>query len=78
MPRLPDLVRNYAFSGGVVLSLGLIGFLLMVELVDEHRSIWATLQARPVYQRWAVYYALLGALLMLGTWNLNQFVYMQF
>ncbi len=78
VPRLPDLVRNYAFSGGVVLSLGLIGFLLMVELVDEHRSIWASLRARPVYQRWAVYYALLGALLLLGTWNLNQFVYMQF
>jgi alginate O-acetyltransferase complex protein AlgI len=78
LPRLPDLIRNYPFSGGVVLSIGLIGFLLAVELVDEHRPMWVILRTRPVYQRWAVYYALLGALLLLGTWNLNQFVYMQF
>jgi hypothetical protein len=78
LPRMPDLLRNYPFTGGVVLSIGLIAFLLVVELVDEHRPIWAALRLRPVYQRWAVYYALLGALVLLGTWNLSQFVYMQF
>jgi hypothetical protein len=28
--------------------------------------------------RWAVYYTLLAGVIVLGTWNLRQFVYMQF
>jgi hypothetical protein len=75
---LPDLGRNYPLTGGVLLSTGLIAFLMLVEFVEERRPIWEAIRARPVYQRWAVYYALLAALLLLGTWNLNQFVYMQF
>jgi D-alanyl-lipoteichoic acid acyltransferase DltB (MBOAT superfamily) len=78
VPRLPDLLRNYTFSGSMLLSIGLIAFLFMVELIDEHRPVWASLRARPVYLRWAVYYTLIGCLLLLGTWNLSQFVYMQF
>jgi alginate O-acetyltransferase complex protein AlgI len=77
-PKLPDLVRAYPFTGGILLSIGLIVFLLLIEFVEERRPIWEALRARPVYQRWAVYYALLAALLLFGTWNLTQFVYMQF
>jgi hypothetical protein len=40
--------------------------------------MWERLRARPLVLRWAVYYALLAALVVLGTWNLRQFVYMQF
>jgi cytochrome oxidase assembly protein ShyY1 len=28
--------------------------------------------------RWGVYYAILAALIVLGTWQLQNFVYMQF
>ena len=40
--------------------------------------MWARLAVRPVYVRWTVYYAMLAALVVLGTWSLQQFVYMQF
>jgi alginate O-acetyltransferase complex protein AlgI len=65
-------------SGEMLLSLGLIALLLLVEALDEKRSMWERLKARPVYVRWAVYYALLFALVVLGSWKLQQFVYMQF
>jgi hypothetical protein len=51
---------------------------MIVEVADEARPMWDRLRDRPVAFRWAVYYALLAALVVLGTWNLRQFVYMQF
>jgi hypothetical protein len=56
----------------------LILFLLGVEIVDEKRGVWGKLAVAPVYVRWGVYYALLMALLVMGKWNLKQFIYMQF
>ena len=56
----------------------LILFLLGVEIVDEKRGVWGRLAVAPVYVRWGVYYALLMALLVMGKWNLKQFIYMQF
>jgi hypothetical protein len=52
--------------------------LLVVELLDEARPVWERLRAQPVYLRWAAYYAMLFSLVVLGAWNLQQFVYMQF
>jgi len=62
----------------MLISIGLIGVLLAVEILDERRPIWERLAARPVALRWAAYYVLIGALLVMGRWNLQQFVYMQF
>jgi alginate O-acetyltransferase complex protein AlgI len=62
----------------MLVSLMLIGVLLGVEALDERRSMWDRLSAKPVYVRWAAYYALVVCLLVLGVWNLRQFVYMQF
>ena len=45
---------------------------MKVEL-SEWRRLW--LATRPPYQRWAVYYALLLCLVVFGTWNLQEFVY---
>ena len=59
-------------------SIGLIVLLLAVEALDERGPVWERLGARPLYVRWAVYYGLLIALVAFGTWNLQQFVYMQF
>ena len=55
-----------------------IVLLLVIESVDDFRSVWVRLDARPVYVRWAAYYALLLLLIVLGNWNFAQFVYMQF
>jgi D-alanyl-lipoteichoic acid acyltransferase DltB (MBOAT superfamily) len=75
---LPTLLGVRLTSGSVPLSLLLIALLVGVELVDEKRPVWERLRARPVALRWAVYYAMLAALIVLGTWNVREFVYMQF
>ena len=75
---LPGLVLNRVAGGEPLVSVLLIAFLLTVEAFDEKRPVWDRLQARPVYVRWAAYYAVLLALLVLGSWNFQQFVYMQF
>ena len=76
--RLPALVVARLATAEMWLSLLLIVVLLVVESLDETRPLWERLRARPVYARWAAYYALVFALIVLGIWNLQQFVYMQF
>ena len=78
LASLPRSLQVRVASGEILLSLGLIAMLLGVEALDERRSVWERLAARPLYFRWAVYYAVLVCLIVLGTWNLRQFVYMQF
>jgi hypothetical protein len=62
----------------MVVSLLLIAVLVLVEWVEESQPLWEWLAPRPVYVRWAAYYALLLCLIVLGAWNVRQFVYMQF
>jgi D-alanyl-lipoteichoic acid acyltransferase DltB (MBOAT superfamily) len=78
LPSLPTLLRVRIVESDILLSLALIGVLMTVEVADEARPIWERLRERPVALRWAVYYALLASLVVLGSWNLRQFVYMQF
>ena len=78
IPRLPSLLGAYAYTEDVILSMVLIVVLLVIEASDEKRSLWERLKARPAYMRWAVYYALLFCQIVIGKWNLKQFVYMQF
>ena len=77
-PMLPQLLAGYVWSGPLLLSIGLIVFLMAVEVLDENRSLWAWLDRRPTPLRWGFYYALLGALLLVGQWGMTRFVYMQF
>ncbi len=77
-PRLPTLFAMYNYTDEIILSVVLIGVLLLVELLDEHRQFWDKLRVRPTYVRWAVYYALIFSLIIFGKWGLSQFVYMQF
>lgn len=78
VPRLPQLLGAYPYTGELILCCALIVFLLVVEIADEKRSLWQRISASPVCVRWAIYYALIFCLLVLGQWNLKQFVYMQF
>ena len=75
---LPRLLLVRIMSAEILTALALIGVLLAVEALDERRSVWVRLADRPLYVRWAVYYAVFVCLILLGTWNLQQFVYMQF
>jgi alginate O-acetyltransferase complex protein AlgI len=78
VPLLPRLLRIRLQDPAVLLAIATIAVLVIVELADEGRPMWDRLRERPLAFRWAVYYALLAALVVLGTWNLRQFVYMQF
>lgn len=75
---LPRLLFTRLQDPAVLLAIGLILVLLVVEALDDLRSMWTRLEARPVYVRWAAYYVILAMLVVLGQWNLAQFVYMQF
>lgn len=75
---LPRLLLTRLQDPLIQLSLALVMLLLVVEAFDELRSVWIRLARRPVYLRWAAYYALLLLLVVLGQWNFAQFVYMQF
>jgi alginate O-acetyltransferase complex protein AlgI len=76
--RLPTLLATRLAAPEILASLILIVLLIAVEAFDETRSMWARLAARPTPVRWAAYYAMALALVVLGVWNLQQFVYMQF
>lgn len=65
-------------AGGVLLALLLIALLISVEIIDERRPVWERLAAQPLYVRWGVYYLLIFGLIVLGTWQGQAFVYMQF
>jgi hypothetical protein len=56
----------------------LIVALLVIELVDEHRSIFRRLAAAPVALRWGACYLGIFCLLLLGRWQAREFIYMQF
>jgi D-alanyl-lipoteichoic acid acyltransferase DltB (MBOAT superfamily) len=78
VPQLPRLLWVRLQDPAILLGIATIAVLVIVEIVDEGRPMWDRLRERPIALRWAVYYAILAALLVLGTWNLRQFVYMQF
>lgn len=63
----------------IVISVVLILFLLFAEWLDESVGIMQTLRARPLWQRWAVYYAMTVAFILFGSFNQSiQFIYFQF
>jgi alginate O-acetyltransferase complex protein AlgI len=78
LPTLPGLLATYPFSFDHKLGAALIVFLVAFEVLDERRPMALRLAAAPRAVRWAVYYAGLFALVVLGRWGTGQFIYMQF
>ncbi len=76
--ELPRLLYLRLGGGEILFSVALVAVLLAVEALDDRCSIWKRLESRPRYQRWAAYYGLLIALVVMGVWDQQQFVYMQF
>lgn len=78
LPELPSLLPRYPFTSEHVLLGSLIAALLAVETVLERHGIEDRFAAAPRAQRWLIWYACLFALIFLGRWQSEAFVYMQF
>lgn len=78
LTELPALVPNYPFTAEHIMGFGLIGLLIAVEIADERRPVFQRLAAAPIWLRWAVFYLVILALLILGRWQAKEFIYMQF
>ena len=76
--EMPALLARYPFTTDHYLGFALIAALLLIELVDEHRSVFRRLAAAPVALRWGACYVGIFCLLVLGRWQAREFIYMQF
>jgi len=78
LTQVPTLITRYPFTADQYLGLGLIILLIGIEILDERRSIWQRLASAPLVVRWGAYYSGIFALLILGSWQAREFIYMQF
>ncbi|WP_026757007.1 MBOAT family O-acyltransferase [Sediminimonas qiaohouensis] len=78
LPTLPGLLASYPFTLEHGFLAALIVGLLAIELVMESKSRRKRLSRAPRLLRWGAIYAGLFALLLLGRWQNEAFVYMQF
>jgi alginate O-acetyltransferase complex protein AlgI len=78
IPQLPTLISTFPWTGEHYLAIGLIVFLMVVEIFDELKPVSQRLLEKPLIVRWACYYAVIFAILVIGVWSTKGFVYMQF
>lgn len=78
IPDLPSVIRHYPFSGEHALGAGLIALLMGVEMLDERRPLAQRIAAWARPWRWALYYCVLGAIVVIGSWQGSRAIYMQF
>lgn len=78
LPELALIALRYPFTSEHLLGAALIGGLLAVEMVSERRSFIERMSGWPTALRWAVWYAGLVALLLLGRWGEGTFIYQGF
>jgi D-alanyl-lipoteichoic acid acyltransferase DltB (MBOAT superfamily) len=64
--------------GKLVYCLALVLFLEVLHAAHGERPPFAWLRTKPVYLRWAVYYAFLAAILLAGVFDSRPFIYFQF
>jgi hypothetical protein len=63
---------------GLILALLSIGFMEFVHLLQRHRKMRRFLSDKPIIIRWAVYYALIIAIISFGEFSMQEFIYFQF
>ena len=61
-----------------MIAAALIVLLGLVQLVQRRGSIRQTVSRSPIWLRWAAYYTLVLAILLLGVFENRQFIYFQF
>ncbi|HOW35841.1 MAG TPA: MBOAT family O-acyltransferase [Candidatus Omnitrophota bacterium] len=60
------------------IAVSLICFMEFIHLLQRHNNIRHMLCKKPVWARWAVYYCLIYAIILLGQFGEKQFIYFQF
>ncbi len=68
----------FEFPVDMYISIFLILFLLIIEILEERYKLSESLKLSPVYVRWSVYAVSLIALAGLGIWKSADFIYFQF
>jgi D-alanyl-lipoteichoic acid acyltransferase DltB (MBOAT superfamily) len=59
-------------------TVALICFLEGIQYIQKYGSLREMLSKKPIWFRWPIYYAIVSAILYLGIWNEQQFIYFQF
>jgi hypothetical protein len=73
------LTRPYASDPReLALALALIAVLLVVDGIDARWGWNRVLASAPPAVRWSWYYGATAAILMLGVWGTQEFIYFQF
>lgn len=62
----------------LIVSVLLIAVLEAAQYLHESIELKSLLASRPVWFRWAFYYSLIAAILFIGEYKANQFIYFQF
>lgn len=78
LPDLPALLPNYPFTAEHGFLAALIAALLVIEALMERPAISKRFAVAPRLLRWPAWLACLFALILLGRWEGEVFVYMQF
>lgn len=65
-------------SAQLILCLGAIAFLEFVHLTQRKRDMRESLAEKPIWFRWAIYYALVLAIFFAGEFSNRKFIYFQF
>lgn len=78
LPAIFAVARNYPFTAEHMLGAVLIAGLVASEILSERKPFVERLAGWPTALRWAVWYAGLVALLVLGRWQDGGFIYMGF
>ena len=61
-----------------IIGLGLIVFLELVQKIPGERDPLAAISKQPLALRWAVYYASVLSIIIMGQFGQSQFIYFQF
>lgn len=59
-------------------SITVIGFLLFVHYIQRHGSIRHMLSTKPIWFRWSIYYIIIIGILVIGKYDIQDFIYFQF
>jgi alginate O-acetyltransferase complex protein AlgI len=76
--ELPSLVMNYPFTSEHLIGFSLIALLVATEIADERRPIIQRIVTAPVWLRWGLYYGVIFSVIILGRWQMKEFIYMRF
>jgi alginate O-acetyltransferase complex protein AlgI len=76
---LKGALRGIGFTSlSLLITLASLGILQVVEILQESGRGWEMTERRPAWVRFGAYYAIIVAVLLLGVFGRNEFIYFQF